>query len=290
MKNRYDFVYIFDCENCNPNGDPLTDNKPRIDPMSGHGIVSDSAIKRRIRDHIIKWKEQRHPFCIHLVPGTNRNDEMYKILGEDPRNPKKEKKSNIDKLSGMLERFWDVRAFGAVLSTGPNMGQVTGPVQIGFSKSVDPIYISDIQMAVCTSAGDNKAKDGSDKENRTFGMKYVVPYGLYVCKGTISTHQKTGFNENDLDVLWKSIMEMWDSNRTHSKMGMNSRMLVIFKHTGSSEDEEQNRTEARMGRCPSWKLFESVKISKKCSKPLEYNDYEIKIDCDFPGIETAVVS
>jgi CRISPR-associated protein Csd2 len=278
MNNRYDFVYLFDCKDGNPNGDPDSANAPRIDPQDMRGLVSDVCLKRKIRNFALLAKGGTAPFDIFVQQGSVLNEkiqEAHKSLGQevDAKNKKATRDQVKNAREVMCKRYYDVRAFGAVMSTGANAGQVRGPVQLTFSRSIDPILPLDVsitRMAV-TDAKEN------DSPNQTMGRKNLIPYGLYRCHGFISAHlaRETGFDADDLELLWQSLIQMFDHDRSASRGTMSPRALVVFKH------------ESALGNAPAHKLFERVVVTRKSTVDVarDFNDYQVCISGDtIPGI------
>ena len=277
IQNRYDFVILFDVENGNPNGDPDAENMPRIDPETSHGIVSDVCIKRKIRNFIEILLEDSEGFRIYVKESVplNRSDlEAYTYLGVNPEKVKEAKKANgdLDRLirDFMCANFYDIRTFGAVMTTfikeSLNCGQVRGPVQLGFSRSIDPITIQEIVMTrrAITTEADAKRK------NTEIGVKYIVPYGLYRCEGSISANlarRSTGFSEDDLALLWKAILNMFEHDRSAARGTMSVRELIVFKH------------DSELGNAPAWRLYEGVEISRKQGVEVgrRFTDYDVSI-------------
>jgi CRISPR-associated protein Csd2 len=293
IQNRYEFLYLFDCENGNPNGDPDAGNSPRIDPEDMHGLVSDVAIKRRIRNYIQAAFGNAAPNAIFVEHSTNLNrpiltaheqttgavpemEEEKSVLEEISTEEKRSKKSKAPKSKvlpardWMCQQFFDVRTFGAVMSTGANAGQVRGPVQIAFSRSIDPIMPMDLSITRVAIAEDVPAARTTEQmlhwENeikpehklRTMGRKSLIPYGLYVAKGFISAHlaQGTGFSEDDLAHLWEALLGMWDHDRSASKGVMSCRGLYVFKHVGTDSDATQRVRQSMLGCAPAQRLLD----------------------------------
>ncbi len=298
IKNRYEFMLLFECENGNPNGDPDAGNAPRIDPQDLHGLVSDVALKRRLRNYVQIAKGNKMPYSIFIEHSTNLNTKIVRSheeteggLGDGSKGAKKEKVDLAKRW--MCDNFFDIRAFGAVMSTGPNSGQVRGPVQFSFARSVDPVLPLDLSITRMAVAENVKgAKSSADYEKweseqpedklRTMGRKELIPYGLYVAKGFISANlaQETGFGDNDLELLWEALLNMYEHDRSASKGHMAVRNLFIFKHVGTDTDQEQRVREAILGCAPAHKLFDLVKINKKedVKAPRKYVDYDVNID------------
>ena len=278
IQNRYEFVILFDVENGNPNGDPDAGNMPRIDPESGYGLVTDVCLKRKIRNYVETVKEDAPGYRIYIKDGVplNRSDrEACDYVGVDPEKLKDEKKKNDnlhEKIRNfMCGNFFDIRTFGAVMTTftkgALNCGQVRGPVQLGFSRSVDPVLPQEItitRVAITTEAD-------ADKKGTEMGRKYIVPYALYRCEGFVSANlarKVTGFSEEDLQLLWQAILNMFEYDHSAARGKMTVRELVVFKH------------DSELGNAPAHKLFELVKAEKKkdVTAPRSYNDYVVTVD------------
>lgn len=294
ITNRYEFMLIFDCENGNPNGDPDSGNAPRVDPEDGHGLVSDVAIKRRIRNYAQAAGQQ-----IFIQHGTNLNRPIFEAHEKTEGGFTSTKTKPKVKLAKdwMCEQFFDVRTFGAVMSTGANAGQVRGPVQITFARSANPIFSAEFSITRGAVAEDVKnAKTSSDWmkwENeqpedtlRTMGRKSLIPYGLFIAKGFISAHlaQGTGFSSDDLKTLFESLMNMYDFDRSASKGLMATRRLIVFKHVGTDNGDEGARTrQAMLGCAPAHKLLDlgqivSITLRDKDKAPRACSDYDIYAD------------
>jgi CRISPR-associated protein Csd2 len=283
IQHRYDFVFLFDVMNGNPNGDPDAGNAPRIDPETGHGLVSDVCLKRKIRNFVSLAK--RNPTTTEPEAGydiyvkekavlNQQHQRAYTALGLD-RNAKvkweEKNKQQAAARAWMCQTFFDIRMFGAVMTTEINCGQVRGPVQLAFARSVGPITSleeSITRMAVTT----DREAEAQQGDNRTMGRKEIVPYGLYVAHGFVSPYlgADTGFSSADLDLLWKALTNMFDNDRSAARGEMASRKLVIFEH------------ESMLGNAPAHSLFNRVKITQKdLSKPARaYSDYEVSLDKD----------
>lgn len=275
IQNRYEFLYFFDCENGNPNGDPDAGNSPRIDPEDMHGLVSDVAIKRRVRNYIQAAFGNVAPNAIFIEHATNLNKPItaaHVATGGAPAGGAN--RAQVGKARDwMCQQFFDVRTFGAVMSTGPNAGQVRGPVQVAFSRSLDPIVPMDssiTRMAVAEKVRDAKTvadyeKWEAEQEEdtlRTMGRKALIPYGLYACKGFVSAHlaQGTKFSDEDLTNLWKALASMWDHDRSASKGMMSCRGLYVFKHVGTDTNTEQRVRQAMLGCAPAQALLDIGKV------------------------------
>lgn len=293
ITNRYEFLYLFDCENGNPNGDPDAGNAPRLDPEDMHGLVSDVALKRRVRNYVQIARGNQMPYAIFVEHATNLNTQIARAHeNANGRYLKKPNKEQVKRARWwMCENFYDVRTFGAVMSTGPNAGQVRGPVQLAFARSCDPVLAMDIsitRMAVTDPLTD--AKSSTDHSNweeeqpedslRTMGRKALIPYGLYLAKGFISAHlaEQTGFTEEDLSLLWEALLCMFEHDRSASKGVMSVREpLIIFKHVGTDSDATQRARQAKLGCAPAHKLFELLEITKHqgIQVPRSFADYRI---------------
>ena len=280
IKNRYDFVVLFDVENGNPNGDPDADNMPRVDQETGYGIVTDVCLKRKIRNYVETAKEGEPGFRIYIkerVPLERSDKEAYQYLGVDEKDVKaaKKKDENIDvKIRDfMCQNFYDIRTFGAVMTTfvkaALNCGQVRGPVQLGFSRSIDPIVPQEIAL---TRVAITTEKDAENKKTE-MGRKYIVPYALYKAEGYVSANlarKTTGFSEDDLALLWQAIINMFENDHSAARGNMAVRELIVFKH------------DSELGNAPAYKLFERVKVQRvDTSKPARaYSDYRVEVDTD----------
>ena len=275
IQNRYEFLYLFDCENGNPNGDPDAGNAPRIDPEDMRGLVSDVALKRRVRNYVQIAHGNIAPNAIFIEHATNLNRPITKAHEETGGVP--EKGASKDKVrrarEWMCKTFYDVRAFGAVMSTGPNAGQVRGPVQFSFARSLDPVLPLDISITRMAVAEDVKGAKTSEAylkwENeqdedklRTMGRKNLIPYGLYATKGFISAHlaDGTGFSEDDLVLLWEALAKMYEHDRSSSKGYMARRGLFLFKHVGTDTTPEQRARQAKLGCAPAQALLDIGKV------------------------------
>jgi len=279
IKNRYEFVLLYDVENGNPNGDPDAGNMPRIDPETGYGIVTDVCLKRKIRNYAELVKGDSKGYRIYVKEGTPLNQnhiEAYVAVGLKSGEKAKPEKVN-EARDWMCANFFDVRTFGAVMSTGDNCGQVRGPVQINFSRSSDPIVQQEVTITRQTVT---KIED-AEKE-RTMGRKHIVPYGLYRAEGYVSAKlandetKGTGFSEEDLELFWKALSEMFEHDHSAARGKMATRKLFVFKH----KDE--------LGNAPSHKLFEMIQVEKKDGVviPRKFGDYTVKVAGKSPdGIE-----
>jgi len=272
ITNRYEFILLFDVENGNPNGDPDAGNLPRFDPETGFGLVTDVCLKRKIRNHVSILMDGKPGYNIYIQEKTVLNEtnklayKEYNLEPEKKKLPKKEE--DAKKVTGwMCSNFFDVRAFGAVMTTEINCGQVRGPVQLAFAKSVEPIFAQEISI---TRMAVTNVKD-LEKE-RTMGRKHIVPYGLYMAKGFISAPLavKTGFNDEDLQLLWNALSNMFEHDRSAARGFMSSRKLIVFKH------------DSELGNAPAHKLFDAIKIERKNNtRPArKFDDYSVVINKD----------
>ena len=278
IKNRYEFVILFDVENGNPNGDPDAGNMPRIDPETGYGLVTDVCLKRKIRNYVELAKEDIAGYRIYVKDGVplNRSDkEACAYVGVEPEKLKeaKKKEENLDeKLRDfMCQNFYDIRTFGAVMTTfvkgALNCGQVRGPVQLGFSRSIDPVLPQEVTItrtAITTEAD-------AEKKGTEMGRKYIVPYALYRCEGYISANlarKTTGFSEEDLSLLWEAILNMFEHDRSAARGKMAVRELIVFRH------------DSELGNAPAHKLFDLIRVEKKAgvAAPRGYADYTVTVD------------
>lgn len=277
LSNRYDFVLVFDVRDGNPNGDPDAGNLPRLDAESGHGLVTDVSLKRKVRNFVGLVKGETPPFDIYVKEKAVLNqthEKAYVAVGseEELKGDKKRKGSGdtVDKArQWMCANFFDVRTFGAVMSTGVNCGQVRGPVQLTFARSVDPIIAQEhsiTRMAVATEAEAEKQQG----DNRTMGRKHTVPYGIYVAHGFISSFlaKQTGFGEEDLELLWKALEQMFEHDRSAARGEMSTRGLYVFKH------------DSELGNAHAHSLFDRIKIKRKddVDVPRSFGDYEVSVD------------
>lgn len=277
IQNRYEFIVLFDVENGNPNGDPDAGNLPRIDPESGYGLVTDVCLKRKIRNYVETVKEDAPGYGIYIkenVPLNSSDKRAYQHIGVDGEKTKDLKKNDPDadkKIRDfMCSNFFDIRTFGAVMTTfvkaSLNCGQVRGPVQLGFARSIDPIFPQEVTI---TRVAITTEEDANNK-NTEMGRKSIVPYGLYRAEGYVSANlarKVTGFTEDDLALLWEAIINMFENDRSAARGKMAVRELIVFKH--SSE----------LGNCPAYKLFEAVEVKHKedVLYPRKYQDYVVEI-------------
>ena len=282
IKNRYDFVILFDVENGNPNGDPDAGNMPRVDPETGLGLVTDVCLKRKIRNYVEDVKEDADGYRIYIkdqVPLNRSDAEALSALGVD-KDLKAAKKNDSDldrKIRDyMCSHYYDIRAFGAVMTTfvkgALNCGQVRGPVQLGFARSIDPILPQEVtitRIAITTEAD-------AEKKGTEMGRKYIVPYGLYRAEGYVSANlarKVTGFSEEDLQLLWQAILNMFENDHSAARGKMAVRELIVFKH------------ESELGNAPAYKLFDAVQVERRedVDVPRRYGDYIVTVDENLPA-------
>lgn len=281
IKNRYDFVILFDVENGNPNGDPDAGNMPRIDPETGYGLVTDVCLKRKIRNYVETVKENDENYRIYIkdtVPLNRSDADAIKALGisEDLKAAKKSDPDIDRRLRNyMCEHYYDIRTFGAVMTTfvkgALNCGQVRGPVQLSFARSVDTIIPQEVtitRVAITTEAD-------AEKKGTEMGRKYIVPYALYRAEGYVSANlarKTTGFSEDDLQLLWEAILNMFENDHSAARGKMAVRELIVFKH--SSE----------LGNAPAYKLFDAVTVQRKdpTTPARSYRDYAVTVSDALP--------
>ena len=275
LTNRYDFVLLFDVKDGNPNGDPDAGNLPRMDAESGRGLVTDVCLKRKVRNFVGLVKSEQPPFEIYVKEKAvlnNQHKRAYVGIGKPELLEGDDKKRKggdaVDEArQWMCRNFYDVRAFGAVMSTGINCGQVRGPIQLTFARSVDPIVAlehSITRMAVATEAEAEKQSG----DNRTMGRKFTVPYGLYAAHGFVSSFlaKQTGFDENDLELLWQALAQMFEHDRSAARGEMTTRGLYVFKH------------DSELGNAPAHKLFELIQAKKNSDEPArDFSDYTVSV-------------
>ena len=265
LKNKIEFVYIFDVQDGNPNGDPDAGNLPRVDAETGMGLVTDVCLKRKVRNYVQVAKEEAPGFDIFIKEKAVLNTLIDAAHDEDKVKAAKDKTSAARDV--MCQKYYDIRAFGAVMSTGKNAGQVRGPIQLTFARSVSPIAAAEHSITRMAVATEKEAeKQGGD--NRTMGRKATVPYGLYVCHGFVSANlaKQTGFSEEDLDLFFEALRNMFDVDRSAARGLMSAQKLIVFKH------------DSVLGNAPANKLFDLVKIEKKSEgAPRSFNDYEVTI-------------
>lgn len=278
IANRYEFALLFDVENGNPNGDPDAGNMPRIDPETGYGLVTDVCLKRKIRNHVALAKEGADSFNIYIQEKAVLNEThklAYKEYELEPQQKKLPKKiEDAKKVTGwMCANFYDIRSFGAVMTTDINCGQVRGPVQLTFAKSIEPIISQEISI---TRMAVTNIKD-LEKE-RTMGRKHIVPYGLYLAKGFISASlaEKTNFDEDDLNLLWEALINMFEHDRSAARGMMSSRNLFVFKHKD------------KLGNAPAHQLFDLIQIKRRENSQgpaRAFTDYDVTVGNPPAGVD-----
>ena len=312
IQNRYEFLVLFDCENGNPNGDPDSGNFPRIDPHDPRGavgLVSDVALKRRVRNYVEMTKKDERPNAIFVKHASALNKfiaEAHEQTGGLP-GKKGANKEKVGKAAAwMCDNYYDVRTFGAVMSTGPNAGQVRGPVQFSFARSKDPILALDESLTRMATTDDKLPKTSSSADYakweaeqpedklRTMGRKSLIPYGLYEGKGFISAHlaEGTGFSEEDLSLFWEALWNMYEHDRSSSKGLMSVREVFVFKHIGTDDgNDEQRKQQARLGCAHAQRLFGLVKVElmDKNKPPRRYEDYDVIPEKNKDKIPTGVL-
>ncbi|ATE60482.1 type I-C CRISPR-associated protein Cas7/Csd2 [Thauera sinica] len=278
IAHRYEFVYLFDVTNGNPNGDPDAGNLPRLDPETNRGLVTDVALKRKIRNFVTLDKEGGPGYAIYMQEKAilnNQHKRAYdalEIKPEDKKLPKDEAKAR-EITAWMCANFFDVRTFGAVMTTGINAGQVRGPVQLGFATSVEPVLpleISITRMAVTTE----KEAEAQSGDNRTMGRKHILPYGLYRAHGFVSAKlaERSGFSDDDLRLLWRALINMFEHDRSAARGEMAARKLIVFEH------------DSAMGNAPAHVLFDTVEVERVKSEDdgpaRSFADYRVRIDAE----------
>ena len=266
INNRIDFIYIFDVQDGNPNGDPDAGNLPRIDAETGMGLVTDVCLKRKVRNYVQVAKGLSEGYDIFIKEKAILNSEIDKA--HDDEEVKKAKDKTAAARLFMSKNYYDIRTFGAVMSTGKNAGQVRGPIQFTFARSVDPIATAEHSITRMAVATENEAEK-QNGDNRTMGRKATVPYGLYVCHGFISASlaKQTGFSEEDLQLFFEALKNMFDVDRSAARGLMSAQKLIVFRH------------DSILGNAPANKLFDLVKIEKNTDNPPRaFGDYTVTID------------
>ena len=279
IKNRYDFVILFDVENGNPNGNPDAGNMPRIDPETGYGLVTDVCLKRKIRNYVEDLKEEAPGYRIYVKEGVplNRSDAealaAVGVSGDLKAAKKSDPGIDLKLRDFMCSNFYDIRTFGAVMTTfvkgALNCGQVRGPVQLSFARSIDPIVPQEVtitRVAITTEAD-------AEKKGTEMGRKHIVPYALYRAEGYVSANlarKTTGFSEDDLQLLWQAILNMFENDHSAARGKMAVRELIVFKH------------DSELGNAPAYKLFEKVQVEKRVEVPRQYGDYNVSVSDDLP--------
>lgn len=278
IKNRYDFVVLFDVTNGNPNGDPDAGNMPRVDPETGLGLVTDVCLKRKIRNYVEDAKEDAEGYRIYVkdsVPLETNDKEALKYCDAEKVAEAKKKDPDLDKKvrDFMCSNYYDIRTFGAVMTTfvkaSLNCGQVRGPVQFGFARSIEPIVPQEVTITRCAITTEEDAA----KKNTEIGRKYIVPYALYQAEGYVSANlarKVTGFSEEDLALLWQAIINMFENDHSAARGNMAVRELIVFEH------------DSELGNTPSYKLFERVHVQPKeeGKAARSYEDYVVTVDTE----------
>ena len=269
LKNRFDFVFVFDVKDGNPNGDPDAGNLPRVDAETGMGLVTDVCLKRKVRNYVQVSKNCAEGYDIFIKEKAVLNTLIDKA--HEDEDVKEAKDKTMAARDFMCKKYYDIRTFGAVMATGKNAGQVRGPIQLTFARSTDPIIASEhsiTRMAVATE----KEAEKQSGDNRTMGRKATIPYGLYVGYGFVSANlaKQTGFSEEDLDLFWEALKNMFDVDRSAARGLMSAQKLIVFKH------------DSELGNAPANKLFDLVKIEKKDNNdvPRSFFDYNVTIDTE----------
>lgn len=266
LKNRIDFVYIFDVQDGNPNGDPDAGNLPRVDAETGMGIVTDVCIKRKVRNYVQVAKGLANGYDIFVKEKAVLNNEIDKA--HDDAKVKAAQNKIAAARQYMCEHYYDIRTFGAVMSTGKNAGQVRGPIQLTFARSVNPVATSEHSIT-CIAVATPKEAESQNGENHTMGRKATIPYGLYVCHGFISANlaQQTGFTEDDLALFFDALKNMFDLDRSAARGLMSAQKLIVFRHA------------SELGNAPANKLFDLVKVEKTTNDvPRSFKDYAVSIN------------
>lgn len=267
IEKRYDFVFLFDVQDGNPNGDPDAGNLPRIDPQTGEGLVTDVCLKRKVRNFIQMTKNGEHHDIFIREKGILNNliDEAHEQ--ENVKDKEKGEKTEAAR-QYMCSRYYDIRTFGAVMTTGKNAGQVRGPVQLTFSRSIDPVMT--LEHSITRMAVTNEKDASETGDNRTMGRKFTVPYGLYRCHGFISAHfaKQTGFSESDLELFWQALVNMFDHDHSAARGQMNARGLYVFEHSNN------------LGDAPADGLFKRIQVAKKDGVEVarSFDDYFVSVD------------
>ena len=272
IKNRYDFLLLFDVTDGNPNGDPDAGNLPRIDPETGMGLVTDVCLKRKVRNYVLLKENGKRPYDIFI----KEKAVLTRLISEATHQEEIESLKDAEKTESarkwMCNNYYDIRSFGAVMSLkDANAGQVRGPIQLTFARSIDPIFPQEHSITRMAVASEKEAQEQKG-DNRTMGRKSTVPYGLYLCRGFISPAfaNQTGFNEEDLDLFWEALINMFEHDRSASRGMMCARKLIIFKHN------------TELGNAPAYKLFDlvSIKAKNQVNAIRSFEDYEISIKKD----------
>ena len=274
LTNRYDFVYLFDVKDGNPNGDPDAGNMPRVDPETGNGLITDVCLKRKVRNFVQMTQGDHSGRQIFIKEKAILNNLIAEAHEQEAVKSKSAGDATAAARDWMCAKYFDIRCFGAVMSTGgkeKNAGQVRGPIQLTFSRSLDPIFAQDHSITRMAVATEKEAKN-QHGDNRTMGRKATVPYGLYRCHGFVSAHLagQTGFSEDDLELFWQALEHMFDHDRSAARGEMTARGLYIFQHS------------SQLGNAPAHSLFEriSAQLQDPSKPPRNFSDYQLSINQD----------
>ena len=274
LTNRYDFVYLFDVKDGNPNGDPDAGNMPRVDPETGDGLITDVCLKRKVRNFVQMTQGDHSGRQIFIKEKAILNNLIAEAHEQEAVKSKSAGDATAAARDWMCAKYFDIRCFGAVMSTGgkeKNAGQVRGPIQLTFSRSINPIFAQDHSITRMAVATEKEAKN-QHGDNRTMGRKATVPYGLYRCHGFVSAHLagQTGFSEDDLELFWQALEHMFDHDRSAARGEMTARGLYIFQHS------------SQLGNAPAHSLFEriSAKLQEPSKPPRNFSDYQLSINQD----------
>jgi len=269
LKNRIDFVYLFDVQDGNPNGDPDAGNLPRVDAETGMGLVTDVCLKRKVRNYVQSAKQCSNGYDIFIKEKAVLNTLIDNAHEDETVADKKGGEKTEAARQYMCRHYYDIRTFGAVMSTGKNAGQVRGPIQFTFARSLDPITAHEFSITRMAVATEKEAEKQSG-DNRTMGRKATVPYGLYLCHGFVSANlaKQTGFDEDDLNLFWEVLKNMFDVDRSAARGLMSAQKLIVFKH------------DSELGNAPANKLFDLVDVKRKndVEVPRKFTDYEVTVD------------
>ena len=274
LTNRYDFVYLFDVKDGNPNGDPDAGNMPRVDPETGDGLITDVCLKRKVRNFVQMTQSDHSGRQIFIKEKAILNNLIAEAHEQEAVKSKSAGDATAAARDWMCAKYFDIRCFGAVMSTGgkeKNAGQVRGPIQLTFSRSINPIFAQDHSITRMAVATEKEAKN-QHGDNRTMGRKATVPYGLYRCHGFVSAHLagQTGFSEDDLELFWQALEHMFDHDRSAARGEMTARGLYIFQHS------------SQLGNAPAHSLFEriSAQLQEPSKPPRNFSDYQLSINQD----------
>lgn len=268
LDNRYDFVLVFDVRDGNPNGDPDAGNLPRVDAETGMGLVTDVCLKRKVRNFVQLTQEGKSGYGIFIKEKAILNQAIDEAHEQDSVSKKEKGDKTEAARKWMCEKYFDIRTFGAVMSTGKNAGQVRGPIQMTFARSVEPVVV--LEHSITRMAVTDARDESATGDNRTMGRKFTVPYGLYRGHGFVSAHlaNQTGFSQEDLELFWKAVEQMFEHDRSAARGLMSTRALLVFEH------------ESALGNAPAHKLFDLVKVERATSEgpARSFQDYKIVVD------------